>query len=172
MIGTILAIDPGTTESAWVLYKEGEILGFGKLPNAQVLLIVEELNADRMAIEMPACYGMAVGKSVFETCRWVGIFQQAFGLGKTHIVYRKQQNKAEGIDGVCMHLCMNNRAKDSNVRQAILDRYPETGGGRVPQVGTKAQPGPLYGIATDVWSALAVAITFDDSYSICRDPGK
>ena len=87
MIGTILAIDPGTTESAFVLYQEGNLLGFDKLPNVQLLLIVEELNADRMAIEMPACYGMTVGKSTFETCRWVGIFQQAFGLPKTHLVY-------------------------------------------------------------------------------------
>ncbi len=172
MIGTILAIDPGTTQSAWILYGEGHILGFGKLLNKAMLLVVEECQATRMAIEMPACYGMTVGKSVFETCRWVGIFQHAFGLSKTHIVYRKAQNKEEGIEGVCMHLCHNNRAKDGNVRQAILDRYPETGGGKTPQIGTKAQPGPLYGVSGDVWSALAVAITFDESYSMCREPAE
>lgn len=170
MIGTILAIDPGTTESAYVFYREGAILSFEKLPNKAVLAVIEAAGAGAMAIEMPACYGMAVGKSVFETCRWVGVFQSRFGLNNTHLVYRKSQNKEEGIDSVAMHLCHNNRAKDSNVRQAILDRYPETGGGKTPQIGTKAKPGPLYGVSGDVWSALAVAITFDESYNISRDP--
>ncbi len=169
MIGTILAIDPGTLFSAYVLYREGDILGFDKVRNDDMVTIIKNAGVGAMAIEMPACYGMAVGKSVFETCRWVGIFQQAFGVSKTHLVYRKSQNKEEGIEGVCMHLCKNNRAKDANVRQAILDRYPSTGGGRVSQVGTKAQPGPLYGVSGDVWSAIAVAITFDESYSICRE---
>lgn len=169
MIGTILAIDPGTTESAYVFYREGQILQFDKVLNSTLAALAGASGADRMAIEMPACYGMTVGKSTFETCRWVGIFQHAFGLPKTHLVYRKAQNKEEGIDGVCMHLCMNNRAKDGNVRQAILDRYPASGGGRTPQIGTKAQPGPLYGVSGDVWSALAVAITFDESYSSCRN---
>ena len=168
---TILAIDPGTTESAYVYYKAGEIRRFGKLPNTELLEWIESWNeaADLMAIEMPACYGMAVGRSVFETCRWVGIFQQAFGLSKTHIVYRKQVNHENGVDSVCMHLCKNNRAKDANVRQAILDRYPETGGGKIPQVGTKAKPGPLYGVSKDVWAALAVGITFDETFVRCRN---
>ena len=167
MIGTILAIDPGTTESAFMLYNAGKFLEFGKVANQ--FLLDRMPTADAMAIEMPACYGMAVGKSVFETCRWVGIFQQAFGVSKTHLVYRKSRNKEEGTDSVAMCLCKNNRAKDSNVRQAILDRYPATGGGKTPQIGTKAQPGPLYGVSGDVWSALAVAITFDESWSKCRE---
>ena len=168
---TILAIDPGTTESAYMLYKAGELLGFGKIPNEAMLTLVASAGSgvELMAIEMPACYGMAVGRSVFETCRWVGIFQQAFGLSKTHIVYRKQVNHENGVDSVCMHLCKNNRAKDANVRQAILDRYPETGGGKTPQVGTKAKPGPLYGVSKDVWAALAVAITFDETFVRCRN---
>ena len=71
-------------------------------------------------------------------------------------VYRKQKAECESV---CMHLCKNNRAKDGNVRQAILDRYPATGGGKNPQVGTKKAPGPLYGVSGHAWQALAVAIT-------------
>ena len=116
---------------------------------------------------MPACYGMAVGRTVFDTCRWVGRFQDRFESKSdilSHLVYRKAQNKEDGIEGVCMHICKNNRAKDSNVRQAIIDRYPATGGGKTPQIGTKAQPGPLYGVSADVWAALAVAITFAETF--------
>jgi hypothetical protein len=53
----------------------------------------------------------------------------------------------------------NQRAKDPNIRQALLDIFPGTGGGATPQIGTKAKPGPLYGVTSHAWSALAVAIT-------------
>ena len=59
-----------------------------------------------------------------------------------------------------MHLCNSVRAKDSNVRQALLDRFPATGGGKTPQIGTKSKPGPLYGFSKDMWAALGVALTF------------
>ena len=170
-MGKILAIDPGNEYSAYVEYDTdtGYIGEFAKAKNAYVMGRMWKFRQEccAMAIEMPACYGMAVGTTVFETCRWVGVFQQKFrcrdGL-PTYLVYRKAQNKEHGIDSVCMHICKNNRAKDSNVRQAIIDRYPATGGGKTPQIGTKAQPGPLYGVSKDVWAALAVAITFSETY--------
>lgn len=161
----ILAIDPGSTESAYVIYEEGMVHSFAKVENkVLVAMIVIIGQAPVMAIEMPACYGMAVGKSIFETCRWVGIFQYAFGLERTYLVYRKSRNIEDGIDSVTMHLCKNTRAKDSNVRQAIIDRYPATGGGKCPQIGVKKNPGPLFGVSADVWAALAVAITFDETF--------
>lgn len=105
-----------------------------------------------LAIEMVACYGMAVGKTVFETCVWTGRFIERWSMlgGPFMQVYRKE---------VKMHLCNGVRAKDSNVRQAIIDLYLPEGGGRNPQVGTKLQPGPLYGVSNDIWAALGVAIT-------------
>jgi hypothetical protein len=42
------------------------------------------------------------------------------------------------------------RAKDANIRQALIDKIG-------PQ-GTKAQPGPTYGIKSHSWAALAVAV--------------
>ncbi|KKK65630.1 hypothetical protein LCGC14_2972200 [marine sediment metagenome] len=188
---TILAIDPGTTKSAYLLYQEGSILGFDKLDNCQILLVAEGCNANLMAIEMPACYGMAVGKSVFETCRWVGIFQQAFGLSKTYLVYRKSCSD-EGVDSILMHLCHNTRAKDTNVRRAIIDLYggdeKAIGGVRCRKCNGKgwfgagrpvcpvcngdkwkSPPGPLKGIVDDAWAALAVAITFDETFIRCRN---
>lgn len=187
----ILAIDPGSTESAVVCYDNGDILWKAKLPNVAMMrqVLSWEWKAEaHLAIEMPACYGMAVGKTVFETCRWVGIFQHAFGLQHTHLVYRKAPNKEEGIEGVCMHLCKNNRASDPNIRQAIIDLY----GGEDKAIGNKKcrkckgkgwfgagratcpicdgkkwrlPPGPLAEVTEDVWAALAVAITFDETFN-------
>jgi hypothetical protein len=97
---------------------------------------------------MVACYGMSVGAEVFETCVWIGRFIEAWGRTWTKI-YRKE---------VVTHLCGSARAKDSNVRQRIIDIY----GGKDKAIGKKANPGPLYGLSGDMWQALGVAITYAD----------
>jgi hypothetical protein len=147
----ILAIDPGTTESGWVIYDGACVIDSGMTENADMLYAIPDVPADRLAIEMIASYGMPVGREVFETCVWVGRFQQAWHKPEAvELVYRKD---------VKMHLCGTTKAKDPNVRQALLDMFPRTGGGKTPQIGTKANPGPLYGVTSHAWAALAVAIT-------------
>ncbi len=152
---TILAIDPGTSESGFVLYDDGFVFRSGVLPN-EVLL--QQILAGSLAplpsliaIEMIASYGMAVGKDVFETCVWIGRFQQAWPWPEEVVhVYRRD---------VKMHLCGTAKAKDGNVRQALIDLYPRTGGGATPQIGIKSKPGPLFGMSTHAWAALGVAVT-------------
>lgn len=150
----IFAIDPGTTESGWVLYESERVTASGVLPNdemlARVRMVPPELDT-RLAIEMIASYGMAVGREVFETVWWIGRFTQAWhSPDDVHRVYRKD---------VKLHLCGTTKAKDPNVRQALIDLYPATGGGKTPQIGTKSQPGPLYGVSSHAWPALGVAVT-------------
>jgi len=150
----ILAIDPGTTESAYVLYDEGRLVEFGKRDNEAIrAFLLLNNSAEVLVIEMIASYGMAVGREVFETCVWIGRFQEAFG-GPCEKVYRLQ---------VKSHLCHSAKANDSNIRQAIIDRYPRDGGGKTPQIGTQKKPGPLHGVAGDVWAALGVAITYEET---------
>ncbi len=147
----ILAIDPGTTQSGYCIYDGALVLESGVLANDEMLIRVQQWPAQRLAVEMIASYGMAVGREVFETCVWIGRFQQAWRDQATvELVYRKD---------VKLHLCGTPRAKDANIRQALLDMFPATGGGKTPQVGTKAQPGPLYGVSSHAWPALGVAIT-------------
>ncbi len=156
----ILAIDPGTTQSAWVLFDSdyGPIISKGLAPNNAVLKMLEQWGDSdvHLAIEMIASYGMPVGREVFETCVWIGRFAQAWGDNRS-MVYRKD---------VKMHLCGNNRAKDSNIRQALSDLMTERywhGGGKNPAVGIKSDPGPCYGVSKDIWAALGVAVTCSDS---------
>lgn len=154
----ILAIDPGYTQSAWVLYNGDRPVGFGIEANADLLEIVADIHADTFAIESIASYGMPVGAEVFETCIWSGRFIQcwvsfgALGGGEETVrrVYRRD---------VKLHLCGSARAKDANVRQALIDRY---GPGKEKAIGRKASPGPLYGLSSHVWAALAVAVTAAD----------
>lgn len=156
----ILALDPGPEQTGWVLF-DGELHGSGVLPNAELLGYLSIGLAPvrggslegppTIAIEMIASYGMPVGREVFETCVWIGRFMQAWhSPDAVRLVYRKD---------VKMHLCGTSKAKDPNVRQALLDLFPRTGGGATPQVGTKGQPGPLYGVSTHAWPALGVAVT-------------
>lgn len=139
----ILAIDPGTTESGWVYFFGGKVIGAGVMMNDELLKMVAESAADVLAIEMIASYGMAVGKEVFETCVWVGRFQQAWRSPKSvRLVYRKD---------VKLHLCGSPRAKDANIRQALIDKLGPP--------GRKAAPGPTYGVSSHAWAALGVAVT-------------
>lgn len=161
----VLGIDPGTYESAYVLINGLKLYDFGKVVNQELINIIREIPdpmCEFMAIEMPASYGMAVGREVFATCLWAGRFYQ-YGIlryFKPYLVYRKAKNYEDDIPGVATEICKDQKANDSNIRKAIIDMYPPEGGGSIPQIGTKKQPGPLYGVKADVWSALAVALTF------------
>lgn len=147
----ILAIDPGTTESGWCLYEDGRVVAADVFDNNDMLDTVYHTPADRLAIEMIASYGMAVGREVFETCVWIGRFKQSWhDPDAVQLVYRRD---------VKLHLCGTSKAKDANIRQALLDLFPRTGGGKTPQIGTKAQPGPLFGVSSHAWAALGVAVT-------------
>lgn len=146
----MLAIDPGNQKSGWCLFDTG-VLDSGVLDNHAMLELIYQHRSDELAIEMIASYGMAVGREVFETCVWIGRFMQWHNQpDNVKLVYRKD---------VKLHLCGNSRAKDANIRQAIIDLFPATGAGNTPQIGTKKQPGPLYGISSHAWAALAVALT-------------
>lgn len=151
MSGGVLAIDPGPVESAWVQYDGREPGEFGKSPNEYVLfsLLNRDPLVDHYAIEMVQSFGMSVGREVFDTVYWIGRFAQAAAPFPHTLVYR--------LD-VKMHLCKSARARDANIRAALLDRF----GGKEAAIGTKKQPGPLYGISGDVWQALAVAVTWHD----------
>lgn len=152
MSSVILAIDPGPTESAAVFYETttGLVTSAGKKPNEELLRYLRTpAGPVEVVIEKVESFGMAVGVEVFETVFWSGRFAEAADPLPVHRIGRK---------AVKLHLCQSMRAKDSNIRQALIDRY-----GGPDAIGRKATPGPLYGIAGDVWSALAVAVTWADS---------
>lgn len=153
----LIAIDPGTHKSAMLAWRDGKILSCtGEYENQELIELIDDdfFNPFTIVCEGIASYGMAVGKETFDTCIWIGRFMERWTLDEKcvfNILYRPE---------VKMTLCHSMRAKDANVRQALLDIFPATGGGSTPQVGTKAQPGPLYGVSKHVWSALAVGVTY------------
>lgn len=153
---TVLAIDPGPVQSAWLVLERGIVGSFGLVPNTELLGHCRRLfpmNIRQVAIEEIESFGMAVGREVFSTVRWAGRFEEAAdhqGAAVTLVPRRT----------VKLHLCGSAKAKDTNIRQALIDRF----GGDSVAVGRKANPGPLYGISKDVWSALAIAVTWADQH--------
>lgn len=152
----LFSIDPGTVESGCVLFNSEnmEVVEAGVIGNEELLQLSAWDNADIICIEMVASYGQAVGKTTFETVLWIGRFvQMAVDRDKEYkLLYKKKD--------INPTLCFSSNVKDTHIRQAILDMFPATGGGSVPQKGTKAQPGPLYGVSSHAISALAVALTY------------
>ena len=157
-VEAVLAIDPGPTESAWVIWDGKKIRRYGAGFNSQVLNLVGEHGAyGELVIEQIAAMGMAVGAEIFETVFWSGRFAQAFGR-EFHRLPRMT---------VKMHLCRDSRAKDGNLRQAIIDRLgapSRTEHYLGPKGGEKRRviPGPTAGIVGDQWQALALALTWWD----------
>lgn len=150
----ILAIDPGNIESGYVLMCDRyQPIMHGKEENGELLRKIATLQYDTLVVEMIASYGMAVGKTVFETCVWIGRFQQeALRAGHgTEFVFRKEEK---------MNLCGSMAAKDANIRVALIDRFAKTANGK----GTKKEPDFFYGFANDEWMAFAVGATWMDKY--------
>ena len=156
----LIAIDPGTTRSAYVeMAPGGEIKRWGIDENDAVKYILNHgaFGIHYLAVEMVASYGKPVGKEVFQTCLWIGRFVEAHG--------RKPFTLIERPD-VKLHLCHSrSKVTDGVIRQRIIDIY----GGKEAAIGKKARPGPLYGIKADVWQALALAITWRDTVGKSED---
>jgi hypothetical protein len=155
-IVNILAIDPGTNQSGYVLWSTltNRPEHFDILENNEMLKRIHGLNdrADVCAIEMIGHYGtgMPAGKEVFETCIWIGRFQQTFVRPNDVQLIKRATIKT--------HLCGSARAKDGNVSQALRDRFGEK--------GTKANPGPFYGVKSHIWQACALAVYVADLFTL------
>lgn len=153
----VFAIDPGCEFSGWVIWNGFAILGCGKDLNTQLshrLYRYNEKMHDNtlLVIEQVRSYGMAVGASVFDTVFWSGRFWEAWD-GDKILIPRLEVKK---------HICHNGAAKDSNIIQALVDRfaYGEKNKGK----GTKKNPGFFYGFKKDIWQAFALSVTCYDQY--------
>jgi hypothetical protein len=153
-----------------VVYREnGELLRLFRSAKTEFTTIV---------IEEITSYGMAVGRDVFMTVRWAARFEEAFDSNGGGVYYLPRRD-------VKLALCGDSRAKDANVRQAVIDRF---GGMEKAVTGRRCEAcagkgwsgrgrplcepcggagwhiprGPLYGVSGDMWSALAVGLAWQE----------
>lgn len=158
-----IGIDPGPEASALVAFDGERVREHFMRPNLEILRALRHEfdplqrgpdGIGAVCFEQVESFGMAVGASVHETNFWTGrMFQVAveqFGIARVDRLVRKR---------VKHHLCNSIKAKDANVRQALIDRF-----GGEQAIGTKKAQGPLYGVRAHEWAALAVAVTkYDES---------
>lgn len=181
----ILGIDPGTDKSGVVMLDTGlmRVLGSQEFRNEDVLRALRMglrpassgesywgCDPDIVAIEDYVHMGQMVGKEVFETCKWIGRFREAWEFEKAlpvdvHRTIRliKRTDEKTILCGGQTFMDPETKCRkgftDAHIRSALIGRFDATGGGKTPQIGTSKQPGPLYGISGHLWSALAVAMT-------------
>lgn len=147
----ILGIDPGPQESGWCLYEAGVVVRCGNDSTDYVLSVVlhrAQGLADLLAIEHIKHYGsgMPAGASIFDTCIIIGRLIERWG----NLTGRFDTVQLLPRQAVKLELCGSAQAKDSNIRQALIDRLGPP--------GRKAAPGPTYGVTKHAWAALAVAV--------------
>ena len=145
----LLAIDPGPTTSAYAIWDGERMLDAGKIENEAMLLYPQIVTVDLIVCEEIKCYGMPVGKEVFDTVFWTGRLYEHFS-GFIHFAMMPRLD-------VKLHLCGQARAKDSNIICALKDRF-----GDKPKKGC---PSPTYGdhkLKADEWQAFALAVTYYD----------
>jgi hypothetical protein len=153
---SLYAIDPGTEQSALVVCQDdgtitGEIVSNESL--RRDLRMIDWIDG-HLVVEQIESYGMAVGREVFETVFWSGRFIEAWGHSSRLHTWSLLPRR-----DVKLTLCGSMKAKDANIRQALLDRF----GGKEKAIGKKAAPGPLYGMRSHCWAALALAVTYQET---------
>ena len=140
---TVAAIDPGTTKSAFILWDGARVKNCGIVENG---VLLEQLRSgdlmpyDFVAIERMANFGQRVGEEVLATVWWSGRFYEVLSR-KTEVTrpYRTAIKKHLGCG----------KGKDKDVRAALIRKHGET--------GTRKNKGPLFGVSSHIWAALAVA---------------
>ena len=150
----VMAIDPGTEMSGWVVWDGKLILKSGESKNEDLKAMLDHICTQTtdglLVIEWITGYGIPAGRETFETCRWVGRFEEKWP-GPVYLLPRQK---------VKQHFQALN---DKFIRQALIDRIG-------PQ-GTKKNPGPLFGITGHKLSALAVAVAYYDMLTNGQNKG-
>lgn len=167
----VLGIDPGPEKSGFCIFNtDARIVVFaGEMLNEEMLFDLRHASqrirqCSNAFIETIEPMGLPVGKSTLETMRIVGRMQEAWetATGSPVGIVRRGDEKIT-LCGAATYMDPNTKKRrsvtDAQIRQAIIDRFPATGGGKTPQVGTRKAPGPLYGVKGHAWSALAVVLT-------------
>jgi hypothetical protein len=145
----IVGIDPGPEESGVVLWDGKTIHGATTILNEQLLGSIHKglYKTCVVAIERIRGFGQTAGNEIFDTCEWIGRFEEAatYQSKKVALIPRRE---------VKLNLCECTTAKDKDVSEALKER--------IGKVGNKKSPGPLYGVSGHCWAALAVAVTAYD----------
>ena len=128
----VIAVDPGNQFSAYAEFYEGELREFGKRRNSELRNLLRCFKKDwHLAIETLHPRGMPTAAEEMEMQLWAGAMIEAFcGFEEEHFTRMKRMD-------VKMTICGHPRAKDANIRAALIDKW----GGKEMAIGKKKNPG-------------------------------
>lgn len=152
----ILSLDVGTEQSGYCFMNSADYapLEFGKMNNQELLERIVMMGLyGALVYEEFQSYGMTVGQSTIKSITWNGRFIQVAWDRKIpfYPIYRVEEK---------INLCKSTKAKDANLRQAMIDRFAKFDfkNGK----GTKNNRDWFYGFSKDAWSAAIIGVTFID----------
>lgn len=161
----VLGIDPGPSESAWVLLVDGKVADHFNQDNEALLTALRNgwpansFGRCHVAIEGMEPYGYPPAEETFATCMIAGRFQEAATQHhETSILTRKPI-----VMNLTGKMAVKGMKNDTRVKNALLLRFGHN--------GTWRDEGPLKGISTHKWAALAVAVTASDKMRNPPPPG-
>ena len=165
----ILGVDPGLRVSGYVLLAGDSVEASGVLPNEEILASVLPCACEPgtlLAVEEMGGQGRFVGLDELRTVRWSGRFEERWialcgynGLPVDLRFVLRSTVKARILGRA--------NGKDAQIRQALIDLW----GGEEAALGPKGQKkrkgvepirGPLYGVSSHAWSALAAPRPTED----------
>lgn len=172
----IMAIDPGTTESAYVILDDQyQIISADKVGNDVVLsiiadapgldaVIIEDIEPRYSSTDRSAA-GAVMGQSTIETIKAFGRFSWQAALRGLMVrsIFRRDERS-------CLIPTKRNalpplpetapKHADGQIRASLIRRFARHDQERGR--GTKANPDTFYGFHGDMWQAMAVGVTWLD----------
>ena len=163
----VIAIDPGTRTHGIVVYRDREVVSASKDASTDsvcsILWSAHILRRSRpviLTVERISAMGIA-GNDVVHTAELSARFVElahriaadkdpdGHPVHPVHVYWlrRRQVLAMLAVSGA-------KGSKDAAVRRAMIEEH---GGTKAIAVGTKAKPGPLYGVTSHAWQALGLA---------------
>lgn len=172
----IMAIDPGTTESAYVILNDQyQIFSADKVGNDVILsiiadapgldaVIIEDIEPRYSSTDRSAA-GAVMGQSTIETIKAFGRFSWQASLRGLIVgsIFRRDERscliptKRNGLPPLPETAPKH---ADGQIRASLIQRFARHDQERGR--GTKANPDTFYGFHGDMWQAMAVGVTWLD----------
>lgn len=164
----VVGVDPGTTESAWVMIEDGYPVEHKFEPNEGLL---SRLRGGYFFDDIPIIFeridfmGEFMGKTTLETAVWTGRFMEAACQHPPGRVIARLSRS-----DVVKHFGIRNGARpgekrpnpDSLLRRAMFLRY----GQEPPGPGQRVKDGPMVGVTGHILQALALGLVWWDRHVV------
>lgn len=121
---------------------------------------------EQVVFEGISSYGKKVGGDIFGTLKWIWRIFEAVDSrrqgGPEPVIVLKRVVSAHlvGARG------KGDPTMDKMITLALAERFVGMGATRKDAVGLVKTPGPLYGVAKDMWAAVAVAVAYAEGAAV------